>query len=149
MGRGWGGRIKREGTYVYLWLIHSVVWQKPIQHCKAIILQFKIKKKKKKKLTPTMHLALQVVKSNIKTVNTTGMHVCMLSCSVVFYSLWPYGLQPARLLCPWNFPGKNTGVGCHFLLPGIFLTQGSNLCLLCFLHWQVDSLPLSQLGSPW
>ena len=87
MGRGWGGRIKREGTYVYLWLIHSVVWQKPIQHCKAIILQFKRKKKKKKKLTPTMHLALQVVKSNIKTVNTTGMHVCMLSCSVVFYSL--------------------------------------------------------------
>ena len=31
-------------------------------------------------------------------------------------SLWPHGLQPARLLCPWDFPGKNTGVGCHFLL---------------------------------
>jgi len=31
-----------------------------------------------------------------------------------------YGLQPTRLLCPWNFPGKNTGVGCHFLLQGIF-----------------------------
>ena len=31
-----------------------------------------------------------------------------------------------RLLCPWDFPGKNTGVGCHFLLQGIFLTQGSN-----------------------
>ena len=50
-------------------------------------------------------------------------------------------LQPTRLLCPWNFPGKNTGVGCHFLLWGIFLTQGSNLCLL---HWQTDCLPLSQ-----
>ena len=36
----------------------------------------------------------------------------------------------ARLLCPWNFPGKNTEVGCHFLLQGIFLTQGSNLHLL-------------------
>ena len=44
-------------------------------------------------------------------------------------------------------PGKNTGVGFHFLLQGIFLTQESNLCLLCLLHWQVDSLPLSHLGS--
>ena len=54
-------------------------------------------------------------------------------------------LQPVRLLCPWHFPGKNTGGGCHFLLQGIFLTQGSNLCLL---HWQADSLPLSHPGSP-
>ena len=34
-----------------------------------------------------------------------------------------YELQPTRLLCPWDSPGKNTGVGCHALLPGIFLTQ--------------------------
>ena len=34
--------------------------------------------------------------------------------------------SPARLFCPWDFPGKNTGVGCHFLLQGIFSTQGSN-----------------------
>ena len=53
-----------------------------------------------------------------------------VSCSVMPNSLWPYGLQPTRLLCPWGFPGKNTGVGCHFLLQGIFLTQGSNLGLL-------------------
>ena len=52
---------------------------------------------------------------------------------------------PSGLLCPWDFPGKNTGVGCHLLLQGIFLTQGSNLCLL---HWQAGSLPLSHLGSP-
>ena len=45
-------------------------------------------------------------------------------------SLQPHGLQPTRLLCPWDFPGKNTGVGCHFLLQGIFLTQGSNSGLL-------------------
>ena len=37
---------------------------------------------------------------------------------------------PTRLLCPWNFPGKNTGVGCHFLFQGTFPTQGSNLRLL-------------------
>ena len=44
-------------------------------------------------------------------------HLCV--CSVMSDSLQLHGLQPARLLCPWNFPGKNTGVGCHFLLPGI------------------------------
>ena len=41
--------------------------------------------------------------------------------------LQPHGLQPTRLLCPWDFPGKHTGVGCHFLLQGIFPTKGSNI----------------------
>ena len=51
-------------------------------------------------------------------------------------------LQPMdRVLCPWNFLGKNTGVGCHFLLQGNYLTQGLNL------HWQADSLPLCHLGN--
>ena len=45
-------------------------------------------------------------------------------------SLQSYGLQPTRLLCPCDFPGKNTGMGCHTLLQGIFLTQGSNPYLL-------------------
>ena len=40
--------------------------------------------------------------------------------------LLPHGLEPTRLLCPWNSPGKNTGVGCHSFLQGIFLTQRSN-----------------------
>ena len=40
--------------------------------------------------------------------------------------LWPHGLKPTRLLCPWHSPGKNTGVGCHSLLQGIFLIQGLN-----------------------
>ena len=42
-------------------------------------------------------------------------HACILSCSVVSNSLKPFGLQPSKHFCPWNFPGKNTGVGCHFL----------------------------------
>ena len=67
--------------------------------------------------------------------------VCV-SCSVVSNSLRPCGLEPSRLVCPCDFPGKNTGVGCHFLLQRIFLTQGSNLHLL---HWQADSLLLSHL----
>ena len=56
--------------------------------------------------------------------------------------------SPTRLLCPWNFPGKNTRVGCHALLQGIFLTQGLNLHLLCLLHWQVGSLQLALPGNP-
>ena len=57
-----------------------------------------------------------------------------------------HGLQPTRLLCPQDFLGKNAGVGCHFLFQGIFFTQGLNPYLL---HWQADSLPLSQPGSPY
>ena len=56
--------------------------------------------------------------------------------------LQPHGVQPTGLLCPLNLPGKNTRVGCHFLLQGIFPTQVSNL------SWQADSLPLSCQGSP-
>ena len=63
------------------------------------------------------------------TVNNVKVCVSHL---VVSNSLRPHGLQPARLLCPWDFPGKNTGVGCHSLLQGIFLTQGSNLGVLHF-----------------
>ena len=55
---------------------------------------------------------------------------CVHAHSVVSYSLQPYGLQLARLLCSWDFPGKNTEVGCHFLLQGTFLTQGLNPHLL-------------------
>ena len=42
-----------------------------------------------------------------------------------------------RLLCPWNFPDKNTGASCHFLLQGIFPTQGLNLvsCISCIGKW--------------
>ena len=69
----------------------------------------------------------------------------LFSRSVVSDSLPPHELQPTRLLCPWDFPGKNTEVGCHSLLQGIFLIQGSNPRLLC---WQLDSLPLSQQGGP-
>ena len=60
---------------------------------------------------------------------------------------YPHGLQPARLLCSWDFPGKNTRLSCHFLFQGIFLHQESNLHLLHLLNWQEDSLPLSHQGS--
>ena len=65
--------------------------------------------------------------------------------SVLSDCLKPHGLEPSRLLCPWDFPAKNSGVGCHFLLQGIFPTQGLNLHLL---HWEVESLLLGHLRSP-
>ena len=48
------------------------------------------------------------------------LNVCMLSCSLLPDSLWPLKLQSSRLLCLWTFPGKNTEVGCYFLLEGDF-----------------------------
>ena len=51
-------------------------------------------------------------------------------------------------LCPYNFPSKNTGVGCHFFLQGIFPTQGSNPSLLHLLHWQAVLYQLSHQESP-
>ena len=66
-------------------------------------------------------------------------------CSVLSNSLRPHGLQPIRLLCPWDSPGKNTGLVCHFLLQGIFPTQGSNLGLL---HCRQILYCLSHQGSP-
>ena len=76
--------------------------------------------------------------------------------SVVPDCLRPHRLSPARLLCLWDSPGKNTAVGCHVLLRGIFPTQGSNLRLL---HWRADSLApdpslfscsvVSDSATPW
>ena len=58
------------------------------------------------------------------------------------------GLEPvAWCRTQQDFPGKNTGVGCRALLQGIFLTQGSNLCLLYLLRWQTGSLPLEPPGK--
>ena len=74
--------------------------------------------------------------------------VCVCVCARVHTcSILPNSvtLWTAAVLCPWDFLGKKTGVGCHFLLQEIFPTQGLNLRLLC---WQVDSLSLSHLGSP-
>ena len=61
-------------------------------------------------------------------------------------TLRPYGLWLTRLLCPWDSPGKSTGVGCDALLQGIFLTWGWNPKHL--LHWHVDSLPLTPPEKP-
>ena len=66
-----------------------------------------------------------------------------LSCVRLFCDFMDYIAHQAGL--PWGFPGKNAGVGCHFLLQGIFLTQGLNPWLL---DRQANSLLLSHQGSP-
>ena len=79
--------------------------------------------------------------------------VCTLLCttracsvaSAVFDSLWPHGLQPARLLCSWHFPDNRTGVGCHFIPQRTFPMQRSNSRLL---DWQADFLLPSHQESP-
>ena len=65
--------------------------------------------------------------------------------SVMSDSLRPHGLYPTRLLRPWDFPGKHTGVGCHFLLQRIFLTRGSNPG---FLHCRQMLYRLSHREAP-
>ena len=75
------------------------------------------------------------------------LRVC--ACSVVSDSLRLCGLWSARILCPWDSPGKNTGVSCHFLLQGIFPNQGWNPRLLCLLRRKACSSPLVPPGKPW
>ena len=70
----------------------------------------------------------------------------------MFDSSQPHGLYPPRfLLCPWNSPGKNTGVGGQFLLQRIFLTQGLNLGLLycrqTLYHLNHQGSPTTQFGG--
>ena len=71
------------------------------------------------------------------------LKVKSLSCVRLFAT---HGLQPPRLLGPWDFPGMNTGVGCHFLLQRIFPTQGLNLGLL---HYRQTLYHLSYQGNPY
>ena len=80
-----------------------------------------------------------------KTWPANFLDSCMLSCFSrvwFFVTLWTTACQAPL---PWNSPGKNTGLGCHFLLQGIFLIQGSNPYFLHLLYWQVDPLPLVSL----
>ena len=73
------------------------------------------------------------------------VHAQLLSRVRLSVTPWTVARQPPLSM---GFSGKNTGVGCHFLLQGIFLTQGSNPRLLCLLHWQMGSLPLVPPGKP-
>ena len=90
------------------------------------------------------YLLVRSQSSRLPSRHSSRGCVCMCAKSLQSYlPLQPHGLYPPRLLCPWNFPGKNTGVGRHALLQGIFLTQWQNPHLLCLLYWQAGSFTTS------
>ena len=98
--------LDRGGIRIRHWLKNSSNWQFKHQHQRK-----------------------QLLKRNHRTQSRQLGHCIVtesenVSLSVTSDSLQPQGLQPARLFCPWNSPGKNTGVGSQALLQGIFLTQG-------------------------
>ena len=100
--------------------------------------------------------ALKTRKLRLKLVNQCSVGGIVVSmCTVLsrfsqvrFCLSLSIGTVASRLLCPWDSPGKNTGVGCCALLQAIFPTQGSNPSLLSLLHWQAGSLPLVPSGKP-
>ena len=75
------------------------------------------------------------------------MCVCAKSLQCLWLFVTRRTIAQQAPLCPWDSPGKTSGVGCHTLLHG-FPTQGLNPCLLCLLHWQAVSLPLVPSGKP-
>ena len=77
--------------------------------------------------------------------STVNLYMVMVQLPSHIRLLQPHGLQPTRPFCPWDSPGKNTGMGCHFLLQGIFQTQESNPGLL---HCRQILSQLSYKGSP-
>ena len=87
-------------------------------------------------LLEKFHMKIQVG-SSVSVLLEVYVCVCVISCLVVSESLQPHGLQPTRVPCPWNFPGKNIGAGCHFLPQGICPTQDqthiSGIC--CIVRW--------------
>ena len=95
-------------------------------------------------LSPALAGGFSIAEPPGKPIVCSGS-LCCVSHSLVSNSLWPHGLQPTRLLYPCDFLDKNTGLGCHSLLQGIFPTQGLNPHLL---HWQVGSLPSEPPGKP-
>ena len=98
VGCDWSGRAdQREGIYIYLWLNHIVVLQKPTQSCKGIIL-------------------------HLKNKDLNNCH----SFENESRSVESSSLRPNGRYSPWSSPGQNTGMQGLSLLPGIFPTQGLN-----------------------
>ena len=96
--------------------------------------------------TVRMHIVAKIVCVCVCVCVCARARLC--SCSVVSNSSQPHGLLPTRLLCPWNFPGQNTGTACHFLLQGIFPTQELNPLLLHHLGFLVYSYTILYLIIP-
>ena len=89
---------------------------------------------------------------HIQSVGSEYVCVCVHTCAHHTLSHVQLFQIPWTVVCQAplsvEFSSKNTGLGCHFFLQGIFPTRGWNPQVLCLLHWQLDSLLLHHLGSP-
>ena len=88
-------------------------------------------------------MVLEIVQQHVAM---TPQHVCVPSHSVMSDSLRLHRLQAARLLCPWDFPGKNTEEGCHFVLQGASSIPREVSCISCIGRWILYHQ--CHLGSP-
>ena len=91
--------------------------------------------------TKNLKTTNKMIISTCACVRAQSFQSCLALCDPMGYSLPGSSVHG-------NSPDKHTGVGCHALLQGIFLTHGSNLCLSHFLHQQVGSLSQVQPGNP-
>ena len=140
------GKNTRVGCHFLLQGIFPTQRSNPgFLHCRQILCHLN-HQGTEKVLNKWQLLLLDIMNLTLKAILNIWFVVC--ACLLTSDSLPPYELYPTRLLCPCNSPGKNTGERCHFLFQGIFLIQGSNPHLLCFLHWQVNSITLTHLGRP-
>ena len=90
-----------------------------------------------------------LTQANHQDICSLHKHLPSLTCSVVVNSLWPLDCTlPTKLLCPWTFSGRDTGMNSHFFLQGFLPTQGSNLHLLYYLHCSWILYQLIHQGSP-
>ena len=94
----------------------------------------------KEEFAKQIHSVIKFIKIISSLLSSSSSSVALGGQSLSPTLCDPPQVQHASLLCPWGFPGKNTGVGCYSFLQGILLDQGLNPYLL---HWQADSLPLS------
>ena len=97
---------------------------------------------------PDVWVCKECAQSVHSWLSHSAPHVLILSCSVVSDSLWPYELQSSRFLCPWDSPGKNTGVGCRAFLRGSFWPRDQTRISCGSCIGRRTSLPLSLLRSP-
>ena len=96
-------------------------------------------------MTERLYLLTHLLELYLLHWHRTYMYAQLLSCVWLFVFPWTVA---HHILCPNNFPDKNTGVGCCFLFQHIFPTQGLNLCVFTPMNWQVDSLPPCHMGGP-
>ena len=145
----WNVKISSLKEVIYiLGIWKSMMIRKPFTLCIYLILS---------------HIVLGRIQDYIHSLCVcVGVWVCVcvrtcihtLGCSVMSNSLQPHGLQPIRVLCPWVFPGKNTGVGCHFLLLGSSWPRDPThvFCISCIdrrilYHWATGEVPCTFLTT--